>query len=690
MHNLIEEFRRFKKGEVEMEDVRKSNEIEKLVRFDYSLFLMKEGLPFNKIGPIIKFFQDLIKKYSVKDLLKISLSNVTATKIITKCVSVVLRESILIDLANNSFSLSIDESSDIYGEGFLTITTKYIKEGALTTRLLSILPLGERKTGEALYNKIKEAVFSGINKEKIEKNFTGTCTDKARNMLGGKLGLASRLRRDCPYIVTSHDLSHIFNLVAETAVEKLPDDLLKMVKSISSHFSRSPLNSFTFKDLQRKMGREPSEILVIPTYTETRFLSLQETVDKILELWDCLGEYKKEVNTLSVDFTNENRVKLSILQGILQKLTSSNEFFQSDQHIYPKIYEKLISVFVSLSKIIVKKIHSEGKLNLYQEFENYYKIPWNKDEELKNNLFEDEKIKENYLDWQFIDENDYFENLSSDYKKEILQGIKNFIVQALSELKRLVPFEDFVLKHSKIIYLWSFEKELWKNMANHFVNVISNSTEKSKFGNELNEFETEYQGLVLQARIKENGNNLISLWEDLKNDYPYMAKLSLTMLVLPYSTCSVERIFSQVKNTKSSSRNRLQTENLEAALLAKEYFKDNPFEITDEMLKKYDKMWASQQKAPQLVPKPLSESQEEQISFDQNKESPVIENQKSSLKRKATENLPNHELGFLNKKIILNDSQEKYLEFFSDYSYSDGIRYVKPRTPDNHSDLDIN
>jgi len=67
MHNLIEEFRRFKKGEVEMEDVRKSNEIEKLVRFDYSLFLMKEGLPFNKIGPIIEFFQDLIKKYSVKD-----------------------------------------------------------------------------------------------------------------------------------------------------------------------------------------------------------------------------------------------------------------------------------------------------------------------------------------------------------------------------------------------------------------------------------------------------------------------------------------------------------------------------------------------------------------------------------------------------------------------------------------------
>jgi len=72
------------------------------------------------------------------------------------------------------------------------------------------------------------------------------------------------------------------------------------------------------------------------------------------------------------------------------------------------------------------------------------------------------------------------------------------------------------------------------------------------------------------------------------------------MLVLPYSTCFVERIFSQVKNTKSSSRNRLQTENLEAALLAKEYFKDNPFEITDEILKKYDKMWASQQKTPKL------------------------------------------------------------------------------------------
>ena len=42
---------------------------------------------------------------------------------------------------------------------------------------------------------------------------------------------------------------------------------------------------------------------------------------------------------------------------------------------------------------------------------------------------------------------------------------------------------------------------------------------------------------------------------------------------------------------KSSSRNQFQTENLEAILLAKEYFKDNSFEITNEMLKKYDEVW---------------------------------------------------------------------------------------------------
>jgi len=124
--------------------------------------------------------------------------------------------------------------------------------------------------------------------------------------------------------------------------------------------------------------------------------------------------------------------------------------------------------------------------------------------------------------------------------------VQAFLIEALRRLKQLVPFENIILKNSRILYLKTFEKEKWRLLAQKFPKVISTSAEKSKFVNELNVFETEYKGFVLQNRIEQGKSNLFNLWTGLKGDYPMMGELSLAMLVLPYSSCSVERLFSSI------------------------------------------------------------------------------------------------------------------------------------------------
>jgi len=92
---------------------------------------------------------------------------------------------------------------------------------------------------------------------------------------------------------------------------------------------------------------------------------------------------------------------------------------------------------------------------------------------------------------------------------------------------------------------------------------------------------------------------------------------------------------------------------------------------------------------PQLVPKSLSESQEAEKLWPKQRKFCNWKAKKNSFKKKANEIFQIMNLAFWIKKFRWNDSQEKYLGFSSDYSYSNAIRYVKPRTSDNHSALEI-
>ena len=85
--------------------------------------------------------------------------------------------------------------------------------------------------------------------------------------------------------------------------------------------------------------------------------------------------------------------------------------------------------------------------------------------------------------------------------------------------------------------------------------------------------------------------NPIEIWSKLAEEYPLCSKLAKALLILPYSTCSVERVFSSMRDFRTPKRSRLTTENLEACLLSYQAWHSEDVKITQGMLNRYADIW---------------------------------------------------------------------------------------------------
>jgi len=123
----------------------------------------------------------------------------------------------------------------------------------------------------------------------------GLVTDQARSMSGKNEGLGKRISRDYPHAAISNDISHIYNLIAKHSRSSLSSDIIEAVKSISSHFGLSCQRQSKLRKIQK--ANECTNILGMLNYTETRWLSLTQCINRILDLWDYLQIYFEKYGT---------------------------------------------------------------------------------------------------------------------------------------------------------------------------------------------------------------------------------------------------------------------------------------------------------------------------------------------------------------------------------------------------------
>lgn len=551
------------------------------LKFQLTQFILNKRLPFNIAPDLADFVQDLVTHFNKNTLLNCSLDRNKAVEISRDCISRSLKENIFEELRASPFSLLIDGGSDFYGNSYLSICAKFINnenQKEPVTKLVSIIKLEDDYTGETLYNIVKKTV---LKDETISRNLMGVSTDQARNMISEEKGLAGHLHDDFEHVFFFNDLCHIYHLVCKSSLKIFPDHLVKIVKAIGSHFNHSNQRKFVLKQMQDQKIKPALNVL---SYTPVRWLSLTESLERILRLWEILKEYflqYGEENEIEY-FTSENEFYMKNMFILLEQLMEYNTYFQKTNVRYDEVFYKISEGFLVFAQDVLLPEH-QGK-----GLEHCLGLDWRNKEEIEKYLMKDQDFIQNWTT-MYKGIKEAMSQVEKQTAISVLITVKKFIIEVLCEMKDRLPFEAPVLKASLGVFFTSeaFDRLSWRFLADQFPNIISTEEENRLFEGELKRISTHYPRH--RKEHNDSGRSILQTWNVLSAQYPLMSRLAKSIQVLPHTSSPVERVFAQIEDIMTPKRNRLTTENLEACLIihqAQEY-EGYDFEITEDMLNRY-------------------------------------------------------------------------------------------------------
>ena len=279
------------------------------------------------------------------------------------------------------------------------------------TKLFCIIPILTSSTGETIYKLIKDNI---LYEEVLQENLMGIVTDEGRNFSGKNVGVGKRLKDDFKHITNVNDLSHIFNDVLKKALKAFPQSIQDVITDISAHFHYSTQRCAVLREIQKEMNMSPLEILHM---TKTRWLTLRNTLDRILELWPCLQSYfDKYGNSGEKTYCSiNNEAGLRILSLLVGSICKYNEYFQRDDLYYNQVLEQIKEGFVVFTKAIIKKDNSE--MDLKKTIELPFKKLKDEDilkgeyhTEIKSHLFTTFEFEANFLKKIRLCEESYCKN----------------------------------------------------------------------------------------------------------------------------------------------------------------------------------------------------------------------------------------------------------------------------------------
>ena len=146
--------------------------------FVFTKFILENRLPFRIAQPLNNLINQITSHYSLSSIQNHSTSREIITDV-TKAIAETLKIDVFKEL-KSPFPLSVDSSSDIHGNTFLTICARFLAEDNPETsvvKLLQVLLLIVSSTGEVLFDKIDQSILID---EDIKNNFMGLATDNAK------------------------------------------------------------------------------------------------------------------------------------------------------------------------------------------------------------------------------------------------------------------------------------------------------------------------------------------------------------------------------------------------------------------------------------------------------------------------------------------------------------------------------
>ncbi|XP_076036562.1 uncharacterized protein LOC143022301 [Oratosquilla oratoria] len=205
-----------------------------------------------------------------------------------------LTKKLATKLQKNKFSLIIDESTDCSSDKACALVVKYYDKASaqIQTAMLDLINLydgNEGASGESLFNLILKCLS---NHQIPLSNMIGFAADGASNIMGSLNSVTSRLRKQVPGITIFRCVAHSIHLCSSEAAKTLPRKCEDLIRNVYTFFSHSAKRKHQFKDFQLFCGVKPHKIL---RPCATRWLSLLEAVERVVEQWQPLKLYFNDI-----------------------------------------------------------------------------------------------------------------------------------------------------------------------------------------------------------------------------------------------------------------------------------------------------------------------------------------------------------------------------------------------------------
>jgi len=393
-------------------------------------FLTSQRLSFSQIEAIGKFLQKGYKEKRLKFLSNSMFDQRFLSKVVQDCFKTAIEEDLKEKLANCPYSLIIDNST-LLGTNICALKVKYLdkewreeyKEDVTTVKnkVIALTDLEESSSGISLNKIIENKLFCD---ERIKRNFIGLAHDNGSSLVGENIGLCSLLQKENHVFFDLRDPCHGLNLVLKHSLKSLPDEITQFVENISNHFSSPQRKAFL-----KKVQQENEEKILYPKkLAMTRWLSMGDSLKRIIEIWGSLSKY------FDILVSQENPLKIKKKKKkSIENAKSKNKGIQKllkDQMFYVKI-QLMSHIINTLNKYNIrlqnqKSSVSELKKNInecYYSFLELVLTPSHMNMDFK------EFLNQDWEDW------------SSDGKKRLKKSEKRISLKLLSVSKFIAcPF----------------------------------------------------------------------------------------------------------------------------------------------------------------------------------------------------------------------------------------------------------
>lgn len=325
-------------------------------------FIAEHNVAFQVVDHLIPLLKDIcIKPEVVQDL---SLARHKCASIVKNITAKRETEKIVEYLKISKFSILIDESTDISDTKLMCVLVRYVSplNKKIVTQLLELLTLDAT---DCSANKIFKMFKESLEKQNIPiKNIVGLACDNASVMVGSKNSFMTHLKTEVPELITINCICHSSALIASKACEKLPSSCENLIRGVATYISGSAKRCAILGEFQDFFNGQRNKILKL---SETRWLSLEKCVVRLLDNWEILKNYfmlatvedKLKSAEIILEHLNDIFIKayLLFLKFALNFFNNFNVLFQSRNILIHKLYEssqKLIrQIAVNLVKIDV-------------------------------------------------------------------------------------------------------------------------------------------------------------------------------------------------------------------------------------------------------------------------------------------------------------------------------------------------